>query len=185
MPPTARRALLGSACALVGVSGCLGSLGESESTPTRTETVTRTRTSTETATDDACSASDPPAPTDAETAPKSYPGKPSDLTRDSVGSFVAAYERAYQYNSMLAEYPDKIGRLNDLDISINEVTVTVEDGVFAADVSGQANTGITADSDDAESQTQTPLPMGHLPFESAYTISGRFVRREGVVYECW
>jgi hypothetical protein len=184
VPPTTRRALLGSVCTLVGVTGCLGSPGESESTPTGTGTVTRTRTPTETATDDACSASNPPAPTDAAAAPKSYPRKPSDLTRDSVGSFVEAYERAYQYNSTLAEYPDKIGRLNDLDISINEVTVTVEDGVFVADISGQANTGITVDGG-AESQTQTPLPMGHRPFEAAYTVSDRFVRREGVVYECW
>lgn len=189
MPPTTRRALLGSVCALAGTAGCLGSPGGSESTPTRTRTLTRTRTPTQTPTEtvpeDSCSASTPPMPTDAAADPKPYPEKPRDLTRESVGSFVEAYERAYQYNDMLAEHPEKIGRLNDLDISVNEVTITAEDGRFTVEVTGQANTGITADGDDAETPTQTPLPMGHWPFDTSYTVAERFVRREGVVRECW
>jgi hypothetical protein len=135
--------------------------------------------------EDSCSASAPPAPTDAAADPKPYPEKSNDLTRESVGSFVESYERAYQYNAMLAEYPEKIGRLNDVDVSINESTVTAEDGRFAVEVTGQTNTGITADSDDPATPTQTPLPIGHRPFDAAYTVAERFVRREGIVRECW
>ncbi|AXG09424.1 hypothetical protein [Haloplanus rubicundus] len=193
MLPTTRRALLGSVCALAGTAGCLGNPGGSESTPTqvgtptRTPTGTPTRTPTETVTDDACTAAAPPRPSDAAAAPKPYPEKPDELTRDSVSSFVEAYERAYQYNEMLAAYPDMIGRRNDLDISVNEVTVTVADGEFTVDVTGQANTGITADGDEAATATptRTPLPMGHWPFEATYTVTDRFVRRAGVVHECW
>jgi hypothetical protein len=194
VPPT-RRALLGAACALVGSTGCLGSRDGSESTPTGTpartstrteaESETETGTGTETATDDTCSAAAPPAPTDAAAEPKPYPERPSELTRDAVASFVEAYERAYQYNSMLAEHPDAIGRRNDVDISVNEVTVTADGGTFTVRVSGQANTGITTGGDEPETPTQTPLPMGHWPFETAYTVSERFVRREGTVHECW
>jgi len=186
---TTRRALLGSVCALAGIAGCLGSPRGSEPTASPSETATRTgtptRTPVETVAEDSCSASTPPAPTDAAADPKPYPGKPSGLTRESVGSFVEAYERAYQYNDMLADHPDKIGRLNDLDTSINEITVVVDDGRFAADVSGQTNTGITVDGDDAATPTQTPLPTGHWPFDISYTVTERFVRREGVVHECW
>lgn len=185
MPSTTRRALLSVACTVAGSAGCLGRLDGSEPTPTRTPTQTPTRTPTETVADDACSASAPPTPTDAATGPKSYPEKPRELTRGSVGSFVKAYERAYQYNSMLAEHPDTIGHLNDLNVSVNEVTVTAEDGTFVVRVSGQANTGITTDDDDAATPTRTPLPMGHWPFETTYTVSDRFVRREGTVHECW
>jgi hypothetical protein len=177
VPSTTRRVLLGVACTLVGLSGCLGNPGASESTPTQRPTGTEI--------DDSCSAADPPTPTDAATESKSYPEKPGELTRESVGSFVEAYERAYQYNTMLAAHPDEIGRRNDLDISVSEVTATVDDGTFTVGVSGQANTGITADSDDPETPTQTPLPMGHWPFATSYTVTARFVRREGTVYECW
>ena len=188
MLPTTRRALLGAVGALTS-AGCLGRREGDDptptETPTRTPTETPTRTPTGTATDDACTAASPPHPADAAAAPKPYPEKPDGLTRDSVSSFVEAYERAYQYNSMLADHPDKFGRLNDLDISILEVTVTVDDGTFVVDVSGQANTGITADGDEAATPTRTPLPTGHWPFEAAYTVTDRVVRREGVVRECW
>ncbi|AZH24585.1 hypothetical protein [Haloplanus aerogenes] len=183
--PLTRRTLLGSACVLTGLSGCLGG---SESSPTGTPTATPTPTATRTGTviAESCSASDPPAPTGAATDPKPYPEQPSELSRESVGSFVEAYERVYQYNSMLAEYPDKIGRLNDLDVSINEITVTVEEETFVVGVTGQTNTGITTDDGGgSETPTQTPLPMGHWPFETTYKVSDEFVRRGGTVYECW
>ena len=190
--PTTRRTLLGAVGALAS-AGCLGRREGDDTTPTGTvtwtptesPTRTTTRTPTETVTDDACTAAAPPHPTDAAAAPKPYPGKPDKLTRESVSSFVEAYERAYQYNGMLAAYPDMIGRRNDLDISVNEVTVTVADGEFTVDVTGQANTGITADGDEAATPTRTPLPTGHWPFEAAYTVTDRVVRREGVVRECW
>lgn len=182
MLPTTRRALLGSVCALAGTAGCLGNPVGSESTPTQVGT--RTRTPTGTVTDDACTATAPPHPTEAAADPKPYPDRPAELTRESMGSFVEAYERAYQYNGMLAEHPDAIGRLNDLNISINEVAVTAEDGRFGIEVAGQANTGITAD-DDPATPTRTPLPMGHWPFETVYTVAERFVRRERTVHECW
>ena len=186
MRSTTRRALLGSVCALAGIAGCLGDPSGSESPASpASPSETRTRTPIQTVSENSCSASTPPAPTDAAADPKPYPGKPSGLTHESVGSFVEAYERAYQYNDMLAEHPDKIGRLNDLDISVSEVAVTVDDGRFAADVSGQANTGITADVDDAATPTRTPLPMGHWPFETSYTVTEQFVRRAGIVHECW
>ena len=87
---------------------------------------------------------------------------------------------------MVSEHPEKIGRLNDLDVSINEVSVKREEGQFSIEMSGQANTGITTGSSDSGgTPTQTPLPMGHFPFEAAYTVSERGVRREGTVYECW
>ncbi|MDX1746366.1 MAG: hypothetical protein R3324_10550 [Halobacteriales archaeon] len=107
------------------------------------------------------------------------------LTSESVRSFVETYERTYRYNEMLAEYPEKIGRLNDVDVSILEVTVDTDDGTFTTNVSGQVNTGITTDGSDEGTPTQTPLPMGHLPFDVSYAVSERLVERKGVVYECW
>jgi hypothetical protein len=131
-------------------------------------------------TDDACTATTPASPTDSAAEPEPYPGKPDELTRESV----EAYERARRYNEMLAAYPDVIGRRNDPDSSVNEVTVTVVDGEFTVEVTGQATTGITVGDDEVATPTRTPLPMGHWPFEAMYTVTDRFVRREGVVREC-
>lgn len=137
-------------------------------------------------TTESCSASEPPRPTDATAEPRSYPERPTELTTDSVEAFVRAYERAYQYNAELADNPVKIGRTNEFTVSVHSITVTSNGGRFAAEVSGQLQWDIL-DSGAAtpETPTETPLPMGHGPFEASYVVTARTLRRDGVVVDCW
>lgn len=198
-----RRDLVRSLAALHvgGLAGCLGGTPgaatdrPSTAAPDRaTAEPTRPTTATddppETIADD-CTAAEVPRPTDAATSPREYPAAPDDLSTSSVRAFVEAYETAYQYNRHLADNPRKIGRLNSLSVYVAESEVTVESEadprLVSVVVSGQASTSITGRSGAAtpETPTVTPLPTAHWPFETAYLVSERGVRREGRVVECW
>lgn len=136
---------------------------------------------------DTCSATAPPDPTDAATSPRSYPDRPPTLTTDTLTEFLGAYERAYRYNDALAADPNKIGRTNELTVRVRSVSVTSDPDQFTATVSGQLQWDIidTEDTSTPETPTETPLPMGHGPFEASYVVTDRKLRREGVVVECW
>jgi hypothetical protein len=172
-----RRRLLAACIGGAGtvIAGCLseqpGSTNTSSDTPT-----------------DPCTAQDPPAPSDAAAPPRSYPDRPAELTKETIKQFLTAYENAYQYNDALAANPDKIGRTNEITIRIHSVSVTSESDGFTATVSGQFQSDII-DTDPStttpETQTETPLPMGHGPVEASYTVTERKLRREGTVRECW
>lgn len=165
------------------VAGCLSDQQASTETATDTATETATDTATET-----CSAQDPPAPTDAATAPRSYPDRPAELTTESLREFLEAYEKAYQYNDALAANPNKIGRTNEITIFIESVSVTSETDGYSAVVSGQFQSDIRdpgTPETTPETPTETPLPMGRGPIEASYMITDRKLRREGIVTECW
>jgi hypothetical protein len=190
--PTTRREIIhGGILAAVGLAGCVTSrTGRPEPSPTANRSSSTTEPSTPTAESTpspagSCSAVGPPRPTTAETPPEPYPDRPSQLSTETVESFVRAYERSYQYNEQLAAHPDKIGRLNDLDVSILDATVESEGERFTAVVSGQRNFGIVETSDTPTTPTRTPLPIGHGPFEVSYALTDRAVSREGSVVECW
>lgn len=172
MPLTTRRAVLrrGGALSIAGLAVFTGCLRGGNDPATAT---------------DSCTASEPPKPSNAAGTPRSYPSKPDELTAETVVSFAAAYEKAYRYNEALAEYPDKMGRTNDADISIQEPTADAADGGYAVEVSGQVNYQILDATETPETPTETPLPMAHQPFETAYVVTDRRLRREGVVVECW
>lgn len=174
--PSRRRLLVactGTAGAMF--AGCLS--GPSGGTDTETTSPTTT-----------CSATAPPAPTDAATSARSYPDRPPELTTETVRGFLTEYERAYQYNDALAANPDKIGRTNEFAVDVRSVSIENDDDQFTAEVGGQlrsdivdSGTGTTT----PETPTETPLPMGHGPFETSYVMTGRELRREAVVVECW
>lgn len=100
--------------------------------------------------------------------------------------FVAAYERAFQYNDALAANPRKIGRTNELTVLIDTVSVTDGENGFDATVEGTWQSDFTDWTPAATptTPTATPLPAGHAPFETSYFVDGLVVRREGVVHEC-
>jgi len=176
-----RRRVLASVAGVAGLAlaGCLS--GTSPGTDTGSTTPSDTTTPTET-----CSAADPPAPTDAATAPRSYPDRPSELTAEAVQSFLETYESAYQYNTELREHPEKLGRTNGLTVYVSEVSVESEDDQFTGTVEGQLNWEI-ADRGTTTSgtPTETPLPIGHRGFETSYVVGNRELRREAATVECW
>lgn len=134
-----------------------------------------------------CSADDPPAPSNAATPPRSYPERPAELTTESVEDFLRAYEQAYQYNDALAANPDKIGRTNEFTVDVRSVSVTPRDDRFTAEVSGELQTDFlqSESATTPTTETETPLPAGHGPFEASYVVTVRRLSREGVVLECW
>lgn len=172
-----RRRLLAACIGGAGTvfAGCLSEQPATADTPTETPTET-------------CTAQDPPAPSDAATPPRSYPDRPAQLTKETVKEFLNAYETAYQYNDALAANPNKIGRTNEITVRIRSVSVTSEPDGFTATVSGQFQSDIIdaePSTTTPETQTETPLPMGHGPVEASYTVTERKLRREGIVRECW
>lgn len=133
----------------------------------------------------ACSATPPPEPTDAATAPEPYPERPAELSKSAVESFLEAYEEAYRYNDALAASPNKVGRTNEITITVRSVSVTADgDSRFNATVTVRFESDFI-DPATATTPTETPLPAGHGTFETAYVVTDRFLRREGVVVECW
>jgi hypothetical protein len=176
-----RRRVLASVAGVGGLAlaGCLSE------TPAGTDTATTTPTDTATPTE-TCSAGEPPAPEDAAAEPRSYPDRPSELTSESVQSFLETYESAYQYNTQLGEHPDMLGRTNDLSIYVSEVTVQSENGQFTGEVQGQLNWEI-ADRGTTTSgtPTETALPIGHRGFVTPYVVGDRELRRDGATVECW
>jgi hypothetical protein len=175
MSPRTRRAVLASV-ASVGATAVAGCAGESGGGSDATATA---------ATD--CSATVPPKPTSAGAPPKEYPDAPSELTAETVQSFVADFERAYQYNGALAEDPGKIGRLNELEIGVSETTVDSDDGTFTVSVSGSRYYSIATPEEagtPTATPTVTPLPMGRAPFSASYVVTPAAVRRDGTTVRC-
>lgn len=179
-----RRRLL-AACVAVGtaLAGCSTSIdgngpgGGNSDEPNGSPTET-----------DVCSAADPPRPTDAETDPQSYPDRPTDITPETLEPFLESYERAYRYNDMVASHPDKYGRTNEVTVRIDSVAVDAVDEGFTATVSGQVQTDFIdteTPTGTPETATETPLPIGHRPFETSYTVTERELERTGVTLECW
>ncbi|WP_372912030.1 hypothetical protein [Salinigranum sp.] len=177
-----RRDLLtsGVATGVVVLAGCAGSLdGSSSPTPAA-------GSGSGPSTTDGCTATDPPVPTSAATAPRAYPERPTTFAGDTVRSFVQAYEKAYQYNAALAEDPQKVGRLNELEVAVSETTVESADDPFTVSVSGNRYYRIsTPGASDTPTPTVTPLPRGRRPFDVSYVVTPTFLRREDVVVECW
>lgn len=168
---------------LVACTGTAGALFAGCISGTRGGTGTDTPSPTAT-----CSAKDPPAPTDAATSPQSYPDRPSELTTETVRQFLREYESAYQYNHALAANPDKIGRTNEFTVHVQSVSVDTNDGQLTAEVSGQLQSDIIdhgTGTTTPETTTETPLPMGHGPFEASYVVTDRELRRDSVIVECW
>lgn len=174
-----RRHFLGLCAGAVGTSvgGCLATSG-SPAAPTDTPTAPE---------ESPCPPRAPPAPTDAATEPRPYPDRPAIRTVATVEEWLGAYERAFQYNDALAANPRKVGRTNEITVTIQSVSVTAEDGAFRATVSGTFRSDLI-DRDattTSATPTETPLPMGYGPIEADYTVTERWLRREGVVRECW
>jgi hypothetical protein len=182
MASRSRRDLLtsGVATGVVVLAGCLGSLdGSSSPTPAAGSELGSSTT-------DDCTATDPPMPTSAATDPRAYPERPTTLSGDTVRSFVQAYEKAYQYNAALGEDPQKIGRLNELEVAVSETTAKSACDRFTVSVSGNRYYRIsTPSSSDTPTPTVTPLPMGRRPFDASYVVTPTSLRRQDVVVECW
>lgn len=155
---------------LTALAGCLsGPTGE----PTGTAT-------------EACSANDRPKPTASVATPDAYPERPTELSIESVRQFLDAYEHTYRYNEILAAHPDKYGRTNELTVRVEEVSVDGDGDRYTATVSGQLQVDFAdGASGSPETPTETPLPAGHGPFEASYVVTGRRLRRDGTVLECW
>lgn len=135
---------------------------------------------------DSCSASDPPAPTDGAASSRTYPDRPDELTVESVRSFLESYESVYQYNAALRENPEKLGRTNDVTVYVRSVSVASEDNQFTAHVEGELQWEIIEPGTTTpETPTETPLPMGHGPFEASYVVQNSELRRGAVTVECW
>lgn len=172
-----------AACVAVStaVAGCATlPAGEGDGDPDRTGTAP-----TDT---DICSAADPPHPTDAAADPRSYPDRPTDLTPETLEPFLESYERAYRYNDMIASHPEKYGRTNEVTVWIDSVAVDTDDDGYTATVSGQVQTDFIdreTPTGTPETATETPLPIGHRPFETSYTVTERELERTGVTLECW
>lgn len=178
----ARREVL-AACVTVSaaVAGCVSSTDENAGGGGADEKPSPTRT-------DSCSAGDPPRPTDAATDPRLYPDKPEQLSQGTLEPFLESYEQAYLYNDMVASHPEKYGRTNEITVRIRSVTVDGGEDGFTATVSGQVQTDfIHAETatETPESPTETPLPIGHRPIETSYTVTERALERNGVTLECW
>lgn len=132
--------------------------------------------------------SSPPMPTGAAAEPKPYPDEPGSLSAGSVERFVADYERAYRYNEALAANPDLVGRTNEITVEVDSVTADRRNGGFVVAVSGEQESDFldpTPRAETPETATRTPLPAGHGPFETRYTVTERHVERDGVTVECW
>lgn len=105
---------------------------------------------------------------------------------ETVQSFLETYERVYQYNAALREYRKKLGRTNDLTVYVRSVSVESENNQFTATVEGELQWGIIeAGTTTPETPTETPLPMGHGPFEASYVVQSSELRRGEVTVECW
>jgi hypothetical protein len=173
MSSHSRRSLLAAAAGLsvAACAGCLGGVGGSATTPNSSAD---------------CSDPERPNPTSAGAEPRDYPEAPAELTTETVREFVSAFERAYQYNSALADDPGKIGTLNGLEVAVGETTVEAEGSTFTASVSGDLYYSIeTPESTETPTPTVTPLPMGRGEFSASYVVSPDAVRREERVVHCW
>jgi hypothetical protein len=177
MSPLTRRAVLASVAG-VGATAVAGCAGESGGGPGTTATASGATTTD-------CSATAPPKPTSAGAPPKEYPDAPSELTAETVESFVGDFERAYQYNRALAADPEKIGRLNTLEIGVSETTVESDGGTFTVSVEGSRYYSIaTPEEAGTPTPTVTPLPMGRAPFSASYVVTPTAVRREDTTVRC-
>lgn len=59
--------------------------------------------------------------------PRPYPDKPADLTRQSVGEYAKACERAIVWNRRLSQHDGKLTRIS---VSTNDVAVTNQSGAW-------------------------------------------------------
>jgi hypothetical protein len=137
---------------------------------------------------DVCSAADVPYPTDAATDPRSYPDRPDSLAPGTLEPFLESYEQAYLYNEMVASNPNKYGRTNEITVRIRSVAVDGGEAGFTATVSGRIQTDFIdpeTPTETPETATDTPLPIGHRPVETSYTVTDRKLERNGVTLECW
>jgi hypothetical protein len=178
MSSVSRRRLLacGGSVGAAVLAGCAGG-GRAESTPGGSGSASN---STE-----RCTATEPPKPTSAAAEPRDYPEAPAELTTRTVESFVAAFERAYQYNRALADDPRKIGRLNELDVRVSQTTVESDGSAFTVEVSGSSYFSIaTSEGPEKPTPTVTPLPMGRRPFGASYVVTPASVRRDDTVVRC-
>lgn len=169
---------------MVGAATLAGCGGPTDAEPDGGSTSSDTTTAE-------CDALSPPKPTDAATAPRPYPTRPERLSTETVRGYVTAYERAYQYNRRLAEYPQTVGRLNELDVEVSTTSVqtTERKNRFVVDVEGTVTTEFadreSATANTPTTPTRTPLPVGHRPFSVSYVVTDRSLRRAGVVVACW
>ncbi|WP_254279357.1 hypothetical protein [Haloarcula marina] len=177
--PTRRRLL--TVCGCLGasvVAGCLGAPSDTGGTGTTDDTATPTTSPED------CLPAERPAPSDASSSPRPYPDRPDELTAETVETYVRAFERAYRYNSALADDQRKVGRTNAVTVSVADVAVESTADGFAATVSGAVRWEILDAESTPETPTATPLPMGQRPFEASYTVASGTVRRDGVVVAC-
>lgn len=190
-----------------GLAGCLsGSEGSATSQPTETDehgttaqstadTASASPTSpTDTGPDVStpapgeCDSVEPPSPSTGEGLPdpKQYPERPELIERDAVTSFIEAYEVAYRFNQRLAALAADGACVSYLDMSASELTVADIENGFTGSVTTRGS--YTGTSCPAATGTDTPTPLPHvdLAFKTAeYSVTDRFVIRNGTVVECW
>lgn len=184
MGPSTRRDILrlGAAAFSVAVAGCTSA---SEPAPTDTETnpsasETPAEYGVTTPAPGECEEQHSPTPTvTKELEPRAYPDYPSELTANSTRRFVAAYERAYWYNMVLARYAGtdevRFERYGALDGAV----IDHNDG-YIVGVAGELKTADTQPPPEQtpNSETPTPVPYVDLPFSAWYYLTPEFALRK-------
>lgn len=178
-----REFVLSSGSIVASLSGCLNSPSSGESDQP-TETTMRTRqtesektTSSTTAStleppqDSECEKYSAPSPnsTEAGLEPKQYPSFPDTVTQDTAQEFVAAYERAIQWNLFLR---DGATGYDSAFVQGGYDDVNSRGNGFVVEATGELKM-----TDTSTSGTETRRPTGDVPYRTWYYVSNQFALR--------
>jgi hypothetical protein len=139
-----------------------------------------------------CDAPDRPDPETYDGLPsvREYPGPPGEFDRETVQSFLEAYENAYRYNARLADLVEDGACVEYFETEVVGSTVwETEAGVVGDVVTSGSYTGETCPRETvAGTSTDTPTPHPHADFfeqSAIYLVTERLLVCEGSVVECW
>jgi len=139
-----------------------------------------------------CEAPERPKPETYEGLPdtREYPDPPGEFDRETVQSFLEAYENAYRYNARLADLVEDDACVEYFETEVVGSTVwETEDGFVGDVVTTGSYTGETCPRKTGTgTRTGTPTPHPHADFfeqSAIYLVTERLLVCEGSVVECW
>lgn len=143
-----------------------------------------------------CTAPERPKPETYEGLPdaREYPDPLDAFDRETVQSFLEAYEGAYRYNARLADLVEDDACVEYFETEVVGSTVwETDDGVVGDVVTTGSYTGETCPRETSTgthtgTRTETGTPLPHADFfeqSATYLVTERFLVREGGVVECW
>lgn len=199
MSEYSRRAVLGATAAIgSSLAGCTGmrsstppessATSSSSKSPSATTSPPPSSPVPETPQPGQCEPTHPPAPDTAPERPdpKPYPDRPERLTIQTVTTFLAAYEEAYQFNT-------EVVWLQENDACVADIGADVGKGqtdVWAARNGYQARVRWASwihggPCPTTRTKTVSPAPRSYRTGETAYYITDKYLIRNGTVTECW